>query len=98
MAEMTERDLFLKLVSNLDEGAACLKGLAQMRKDPRFQGHGLGLLAMREQQLLLYRAQAKSTQASAILLDHNQMAAAGRAAARRAQEREREKKRVVRVK
>ena len=87
MAEMDERDLFLKLIANLEEGAACLKGLAQLRKDARFQGLGLGMMAMREQVIELVRAKSlPHTELIALLTEH-QSAAAGRAAGRRLKER-----------
>ena len=87
MAEMDERDLFLKLIANLEESAACLKGLAQMRKDARFQGLGLGMMAMREQVIELVRARSPAQADAILLLNRHQAAAAGRAAHRRLKER-----------
>jgi len=87
MAEMNERDLFLKLIANLEESAACLKGLAQMRKDARFQGLGLGMMAMREQVIELVRARSLPHADSILLLNQHQAAAAGQAAGRRFRER-----------
>jgi hypothetical protein len=58
-----------------------------MRKDARFQGLGLGMMAMREQVIDLVRTKALPPGDSILLLNRHQAAAAGRAAGRRCKER-----------
>lgn len=87
MSELSELELYRRMMHGIEEAKNCAKGLAQHRSDSRWLGVGQALDMMFRNVGLLAMGRSMSHQDSSILLDRREEAAGDRAARQRLKER-----------
>ena len=93
MADYTEGDLFAKLIHHVQEAGSCASGIGQLRKDSRWHGVYLAMMAVKENIIKLVSRKPLAHAESMALLNQREQAAAAAAAQSRYAERVRDAKR-----
>lgn len=87
MSELSELELYRRMMHSIEEAKNCAKGIAQHRSDSRWLGVAQGLEMMFQNVGILAMGRSMSHQESTVLLDKREAQAGDRAAQQRFRER-----------